>query len=368
MIDKLMQYPWVLYSIGICILLLIIVIILIIITKNDGSELCASDAEQNRIINDFLKEEKKRMKKQNTFVSEDCEEDNIDVNSQNFDSESEIVQSFEEEIEEDDEDMILKNKKKTIVTKRTIVVPKKTVETPTAEKRVLNGKYEMFSQNDLYKYLLKASNGEILVESEEYSSKDSVIGAIEAVKRNLETGKVSISKDKRDLYQFKLTASNNRSLVVSANYTSKQNAEKALESFKRFALNSPIVEVEAPKDAFGEEIVVEKADLKLNGKLVISAEGKGYLFKLFANNGELLCTSQPYSTKSNCENGVDTLKDAVNEGNFLVYKDKSSYYQFKLYSKSHRLIAIGQTYEDKQRAISSANSVASFIDDAEIVK
>lgn len=356
MIDEMMKYPWMIYIIIGCVILVVIVILLLIFCGNDRVEVSKTDAEYDKIIKEYIKEEKNKNKNINTNEPEEVKTEIVEETKQ-------IEVESVEEIEGED-NMFIKRKKS--VATRTVVTTKKAE--PTNNKRVLHGKYEVYSENDSYKYVLKASNGEKLVESELYSSKESVYGAIDAVKRNLETGKVSISKDKRDLHQFKLTASNNRNLVVSANYTSKQNAEKALESFKRFALNSPIVEVEAPKDAFGEEIVIEKADLKLNGKLVISAEGKGFIFKLLANNGELLCTSQPYSTKANCEKGVDTLKINVTEGSFFIFKDKSDYYQFKLYSKANRLIAIGQTYEDKQRAISSANSVASFIDDAEIIK
>lgn len=257
---------------------------------------------------------------------------------------------------------VLKNKPKAAEVKET-----KKVEVKKPEKRTVSGKYVVFEDNNKFKYILKASNGEKLIESELYSTKNSVYEAISNVKNNLETGKYSISQDKSKLYQFRLIATNNRPIAVSANYVSKQNAESALESFKRFAMTSPIVEIEAPKDSLMEEIKVTKDKLKVIGKIEISKENEKFYFQLFANNGELLCTSQPYSTRSNCEGGVDTLKTSVNEGTFYVVKDKNKLFQFKLNTKAGRLIAIGQTYEDKQRAVSSANSVASFVDNAAVV-
>ncbi len=259
-----------------------------------------------------------------------------------------------------------------IFKKKTTGVQTKTTRNKTPipslkdKKRQVSGKYEVFEDNGDFKYILKASNGEKLVESQTYATRANVIGAIEAVKRNLNTGKYSITQDKNNMFQFTLAGGNNRPIAVSANYKTKKNAENALESFKRFAVSSPIVDVEAPKDVLSEEIVVEKKELKVDGKITVEQISDNYVYKLLANNGEVLCTSKPYTTKANCITGIDTLKTNVVEGKFVVVRDKTKNYQFKLYTQSNRLVAMGQTYDDKTRAVSSAQSVASFIDNAEI--
>ena len=96
--------------------------------------------------------------------------------------------------------------------------------------RVVYGKYEVFFDGKEYFYTLKASNGELLITSENYTTKETVLAAIEAVKRNVEVGTISIAEDKRGLFQFYLTAKNHRTLVMSANYPTEKRAIAASES------------------------------------------------------------------------------------------------------------------------------------------
>ncbi len=376
--DILNNYPWMIYTIAICALLLIVVIVLILVVKGKGeddNEFESNDSD--KLINDYLKEEKKIAKK--AAIEEEYKEI---VEAQKAEAAKRIVtpvseveqtdttdeMDYEEGYEnEENEDMLKKKRANPITTKTRRTTDAKTAPVAKAvEKRTPNGKYEVFVSNGDWQYILKASNGEKLVESKKYSTKDNVLNAIDSVKRNLEDGKVSIAKDKSGYYQFQLAAANNRSLATSANYSSEQNAKNALNSFKRFAATSPIVEVEAPTDTLSEKIEVTTQDLKVNGKITIEGSGKDWSFQLTANNGELLCSSQKYTSKDNCQKGIDTLKANVQEGSFEVVKDKNNLYQFKLFSKANRLIVIGQTYEDKQRAIKSANSVASFVINASV--
>lgn len=353
--DIINDYPWMIYAIIICSVLVLFLIIGLLVTKSKSNG--KKDAE-DKLISEYLKEEKKASKKAaiEEEYKEIAEAQEKLKQSRTSKYNTNNVTDIEENIEIEENEEMAKVKTKNIVINNK----------EEKEKRVVNGKYEVFEINESFQYILKASNGEKLIESKKYTTKDNVLKAIDAVKRNLDEGRVSISKDKSGLFQFKLVAANNRPLATSANYTSEQNAKNALNSFKRFAASSPIVEIEAPDEFLGEVIEIVKQDLKVNGKLELIGSGKEWIFQLSANNGELLCTSSVYTSKDNCQKGVDTLKNNVEEGKFEVVKDKNNYYQFKLYSKSNRLIAVGQTYDDKQRAINSANSVASFIENSEL--
>ena len=82
---------------------------------------------------------------------------------------------------------------------------KKEVVVEEKKQRVVNGKYEVYTDGTSYFYTLKASNGEVLIKSEAYASKNSVLEAIEAIKRNVEVGTIAVREDKHGLYQFVLT-------------------------------------------------------------------------------------------------------------------------------------------------------------------
>lgn len=236
--------------------------------------------------------------------------------------------------------------------------------------RVTLGKFEVFPINDVYLYRLKASNGEIMVTSEIYKTEKGAIAAIETVKKNVESGGIiQISKDKHDLWQFRLLASNKRLLVVSANYTTQQGCESAMNSFKKFAAISPITILEDDPDHLMEEIHLEDITNKTGGKIIISESENGKEFEctLVASNSVLLCSSGGYKTKEAVMNSATLIKEAIDNGKLYVVKDKNKMYQFKLYNSALRCVIIGEAYKNKSQAISSANSVASFITLAEVV-
>lgn len=256
-------------------------------------------------------------------------------------------------------------KKTTEAPKRAEPVASEEVMTETMILRT-KGKYEVFPVNDVFMYRLKASNGEILVTSEIYKSAKGAVAAVETIKKSIESGTIAISKDKHNMYQFKLFAQNKRLLAVSANYPTETRCQSAAESFKKFALISPIVNLEEDPDHLMEKIEITEKDDKNGGKVVVELDGT-YSFKLLANNGVIICSSEEYKTKVGVMNAIDSLKEAIKTGTFYVIKDKRDMYQFKLYAVSGRAVVYGETYKNKAQAISAANSVFSFMNKAEII-
>lgn len=236
--------------------------------------------------------------------------------------------------------------------------------------RVYRGKYEIFQENNYYRYRLKASNGEILFVSEMYASRLTVLKSIEAVKRNLETGKTQIIVDKKKNYKFKLTAANHRVLAISANYPTEKGAQSALESFKRFAITDDIVDIEIPAEAIDNQLVeiskVKEEDKK-GGKFVIRKDINGeFSWELKANNGEILCQLSGYSSKNSVENGILAFKENTSTGKFYLSKDKNNNYQFKLYSQSGRLSVVGESYDSSNAVYSVVTSILNFTELATI--
>jgi len=238
-------------------------------------------------------------------------------------------------------------------------------ESPSIEeksKRTVTGKYEVFFDGTKYFYQLKASNGEVLAVSELYSSKDGVMNAIDAVKRNVSDGRVEVGKDKRGLYQFTLLAKNHRKLVMSANYPTQKGAISASESFKRFAADAQIVESKEQVTSLKEEIVVDKEkNNKKGGKIGVVQIGDRYYYQLKASNGEILISSDGYKSNELATNALETFKEAMNSGTYFIEKDKRGMHQFKIYSSSGRLIVASETYSSKQNALNACNSMLSFV-------
>lgn len=251
------------------------------------------------------------------------------------------------------------------VVEEEVEMAEKKVVVEEKKQRVVNGKYEVYTDGTSYFYTLKASNGEVLIKSEAYASKNSVLDAIEAIKRNVEVGTIAVREDKHGLYQFVLTAKNHRTLVMSANYATEKRAQSASESFKRFASTSPVVELTEIVESSKEEITPEYVDKK-GGKLMVLSGDNEFYYVLKASNGEVLVTSDNYKTEVSAQSAMARFQEAVTNGKFFVEKDKRDNYQFKLFANG-RLVCVGQIYASKSMAVASVNSVCSFVKLATVV-
>ena len=234
--------------------------------------------------------------------------------------------------------------------------------------RSYNGKYEVFQVADGYAYHLKASNGEILVTSEVYKNRDGVLKAIEAVKRNLETGEIRIFADKRGQFKFKLVSKNYRILAISSNYSVEKSAVRASESFKKFAVKADIVDVElVDKESISATVIeIGEVEEKTEGKYVIEKFDGEYSWALKASNGQILCQADGYTSKAGCNYSIETFKRNVEVGTFKCIKDKYDRYLYKLYTPNGRICVVGESYTTKDGAENAARLVVAYYKNATI--
>lgn len=93
-----------------------------------------------------------------------------------------------------------------------------------------------------YKFQLKANNGQILYESENYKSKPQS-KSIKAFRNTLQNGTYTIDSEKNGTFRYKLFKPDGVTLYgVGEGYKSKEAAESAVNSVKYFAENSNVLE------------------------------------------------------------------------------------------------------------------------------
>ena len=95
------------------------------------------------------------------------------------------------------------------------------------------------------------------------------------------------------------------------------------------------------------------------GKFVVRETATGFKFDLKAGNGEVIATSEVYTTKAACLKGVESVKnncvgdveDQTVEGyakqkcpKFEVYLDKKGEYRFRLKAINGQIIAVSEGY------------------------
>jgi|GEM_PF-765862 len=241
------------------------------------------------------------------------------------------------------------------------------------EKSKAMGKYEVFPEAGFYKYRLKANNGEILIVSNPYRTKESALAGIDTLKKNVPLGNSKVIADKNNFGQFRIFTANDSRLVVAGEiYPNVAGAERALNSVMKFYDNDRInVLDEIPESEHREwHLDVEKRRKLTSGKLTIvtNEEGK-FQASLNANNGELLFLTATYSTKGALKKALDNFKEKLIAGDSItIAKDKQDRYQFRLYSDNGMLLLMGETYPSFESAAAAANSARNFIEGAKVIE
>lgn len=120
------------------------------------------------------------------------------------------------------------------------------------------------------------------------------------------------------------------------------------------------------------------------GKFVIKTTGTGIKFDLKAGNGEVIATSEVYSSEAACKNGIESVKknapiaaveDQTKEGfateknpKFEVYTDKAGEFRFRLKATNGQVIATGEGYKALASCMNGIESIKKNAPDAEIVE
>jgi hypothetical protein len=109
-------------------------------------------------------------------------------------------------------------------------------------------------------------------------------------------GKYQLYKDKAGKYRFRLVAENGRTIASGEAYERRSSCLKGIESVKK-NVGSSIEDttIDSPKIPFPKyQILVDKAG--------------EFRFNLSASNGEVIASSEGYSTKEGCMNGISAVR------------------------------------------------------------
>lgn len=145
--------------------------------------------------------------------------------------------------------------------------------------------------------------------------------------------------------------------------TVKTEADVPVE---KVATEQTVAEKSVTEKTTKEKVIAEKpaADKKTLGKWVIKEKGEGeFVAYLYANNKEIMLTSETYSSPDGAKKGIATIrKNAAIDENFTYYRDKNKNYFFKLKTSKNRLLCAGETYANKSACLKSIESVKNFVD------
>jgi len=119
------------------------------------------------------------------------------------------------------------------------------------------------------------------------------------------------------------------------------------------------------------------------GKFVVKETATGFKFDLKAGNGEVIATSEVYSTKAACLKGVESVKancigevedqtvenaEAKKHPKYEMYADKAGEFRFRLKAKNGEIIAVSEGYKTKESCENGIASVKKNAPEAEVVE
>ena len=120
------------------------------------------------------------------------------------------------------------------------------------------------------------------------------------------------------------------------------------------------------------------------GKFVVKKTNTGVKFDLKATNGQVIATSEVYSSDAACKNGIESVKknapaaaveDQTVEGyavaknpKFEIDADKAGEFRFRLKATNGQVIAVSEGYKTMANCVNGVESVKKNAPDAEIVE
>ena len=104
------------------------------------------------------------------------------------------------------------------------------------------------------------------------------------------------------------------------------------------------------------------------GKFVITENDKGqFHFSLKAANGQVILTSQMYSSKSGCENGIESVrKNSSNDSMFERKEAKDGRPYFNLKAANAQIIGSSQMYSSEEAMENGIASIKKNAPDASV--
>ena len=120
------------------------------------------------------------------------------------------------------------------------------------------------------------------------------------------------------------------------------------------------------------------------GKFLIKKTVTGVKFDLLASNGQVIASSEVYTSDAACKNGIESViknsaiakvEDQTVEGfetvtnpKFEMYTDKAGEFRFRLKARNGEVIAVSEGYKAKASCENGIESVVKNAADAEIVE
>ena len=206
------------------------------------------------------------------------------------------------------------------------------------------GTFETFKGLDgQYYFHLLAANGEKVLQSEGYTSRQSAEKGVESVRNNaVDSDAFDVSESLEGTYYFNVVAGNGEIVATSEMYSTKSNATKATKTVKKIVSLTNRAQAAETGGATFE---------------VFKGLDKQSYFHLVAGNGEIVLQSEGYKSKTSALGGIESVRENGKEdAQYEILEAENGQFFFHILGGNGEIVAWGETYvseENAQRAVDS---------------
>ena len=205
------------------------------------------------------------------------------------------------------------------------------------------GKFTMWQAGDGWHFNLKSGNGAILLTSEAYTTRTGAINGMLSVQTNGVDPAMYQVRQTATGFNLHLFAANHESIAFSQVYSTKASATRAITSSVK-AVTSYLDKREA--NTTGARVEVSAGE---TGK---------FHFNFFAKNGQIVLSSESYTTDAAAFNGAFAVQaEGVKDSAYTIKQNVAGGFYFTVTALNGQVIGVSQQYTSKQ---SAQNGIASL--------
>lgn len=209
------------------------------------------------------------------------------------------------------------------------------------------GKVDLWKSSDgQFRFRVVAGNGRILLSSEGYTSRTGALnGVLSVLENGVDPEMYQLNLTKAGKYNLRLVAKNHEIIAFTQAYASKSNAKRAINSCVS-AITSYLDKREANTSGARVELLASDA---------------GYRFNVHARNGQIVLSSEIYTTQAGAWNGAFAAQDAAARGAFELRTATDNRFYFVLKAENGQVVGVSQLYTTKASAQAGIESVTSVL-------
>ena len=210
------------------------------------------------------------------------------------------------------------------------------------------GKVDLWKAEDgQFRFHVVSGNGRILLTSEAYTSRTGALnGLLSVLDNGVDPAQYLSNKTASGKYSLHLRAANYETIAFTQAYSTKSSATRAITSCVN-AVTTYLDKVES--NTTGARVAVDQG-------------ASGFHFNLHANNGQVVLSSENYTSAAGAWNGAFAIKDAsALAGSFAVKTATDGRFYFTLTAENGQVVGVSQMYTSKQSAEGGIASVKSLL-------